>query len=419
MLLRFFRSVELFNGYVLLLAFPRRTGRREEHALPSAKSVRNKKTGVDKHERVERKHIKKSKAHATCGGVFYPLALAFLLTLCLVPATLAASNVAYATQYAILVDGQQVNFDAYALKDANGNDTNYVKLRDIAYVLNGTQSQFSVTWNGAIQVVTGQSYFPDGSEMSAPFSGNQYYQNGTAPMTINGTNSFLSSIILTDSNGGGYTYYKLADLGSALGFDVSWNQNRGCIEIQTVQTPTVIPVTAVVVSGASSVEVGETISLSVTVSPSNATDRTFNISSSNSAVATVNANGAVTGISAGTAVITATASNGVSGQWTVTVTAPYIPALATYPNGVPTYTAVTGRTLKDTYSNGSGTVYIYSYDRSEFLSYFKYLLNDGWDVYDSKTDYAEYSLAYYLVKGGIMIGLVYEAMYTEVWVITD
>ena len=52
------------------------------------------------------------------------LSLALALTLCLglVPAAYASGGTAYASTQTILVDGTSVVFQAYALKDANGND---------------------------------------------------------------------------------------------------------------------------------------------------------------------------------------------------------------------------------------------------------------------------------------------------------
>jgi uncharacterized protein YjdB len=77
------------------------------------------------------------------------------------------------------------------------------------------------------------------------------------------------------------------------------------------------------ISGDSSVLVGATISLSSSVTPVNATNQTINWSSSNTAVATVDASGAVTGVGAGTATITATTASGnYTATKSVTVTVP-------------------------------------------------------------------------------------------------
>ena len=144
---------------------------------------------------------------------------------------------AYATSYAILVDGQSISFDAYALKDASGNDTNFLKLRDLAHVLNGTAAQFDVGWDsaqGAIVIVPGAPYTSaNGTEMSAPFTGNQAYVHSTAPILIGGEPADLTAITLTDASGGGYTYFKLRDLGAVLGFQVDWDAQAGAIVIRT------------------------------------------------------------------------------------------------------------------------------------------------------------------------------------------
>ncbi len=73
-----------------------------------------------------------------------------------------------------------------------------------------------------------------------------------------------------------------------------------------------------------SLTVGETIQLTATVSPSNATDKTVTWTSSNTSVATVNQSGLVTARAAGTATITVTTnSGGKTASCTVTVTDEY------------------------------------------------------------------------------------------------
>ena len=81
------------------------------------------------------------------------LALALSLSLLTVPAGAAEGGTAYASTQAVLVDGSTVTFQAYALKDANGNDTNYVKLRDIGRVID-----FNVAWQDGIVIDTWNIY---------------------------------------------------------------------------------------------------------------------------------------------------------------------------------------------------------------------------------------------------------------------
>jgi len=130
----------------------------------------------------------------------------------------------------IEIDGKKVAFQTYMLLNANGDGTNYVKLRDIAHVLNGTKAQFSVDYDQAtksIAVTTGAAYQDDGSEMSTPFSGNRDYKGGAKTLRINGVDVPLTAITLKDDSGGGYTYFKLRDLGKVLGFNVDWSKERG------------------------------------------------------------------------------------------------------------------------------------------------------------------------------------------------
>lgn len=130
---------------------------------------------------------------------------------------------------AVEVDGEKVAFQCYALKDANGNDTNYIKLRDLAYVLNGSRVQFDVNWDGAVNIETGGAYIPNGSEMSTPFSGQRVCESAVVPTYINERIVALDAIVLKDDNDGAYTYYKLRDLADAIGFTVDWSAERGIV----------------------------------------------------------------------------------------------------------------------------------------------------------------------------------------------
>ena len=136
-------------------------------------------------------------------------------------------QLAYPSTQSVLVDGLPVEFQCYALKDVNGNDTNYIKLRDIASILSGTAVQFEVGWDGAVNIETGKGYTPNGSEMSTPFSGPRAYEAAAAPTNINGVKAGLDAIVLKDDQGGAFTYYKLRDLGAALNFKVDWSAQKG------------------------------------------------------------------------------------------------------------------------------------------------------------------------------------------------
>ena len=86
----------------------------------------------------------------------------------------------------------------------------------------------------------------------------------------------------------------------------------------TASVYVVVP-TSISISGTSSVYVGSYVQLTATVLPSNALNKTVTWSVDNSSVATVSSAGLVTGIAAGTAVITATTSNGLTTTKSVVV----------------------------------------------------------------------------------------------------
>lgn len=92
-----------------------------------------------------------------------------------------------------------------------------------------------------------------------------------------------------------------------------------------VETEKKIPVTAVTLNqSALTVNVGSKALLSATVAPENSSYTALTWTSSNTDVATVGTNGMVYGVGAGTAVITATAHNGVKASCTVTVNPVYV-----------------------------------------------------------------------------------------------
>jgi len=97
----------------------------------------------------------------------------------------------------------------------------------VASVLNGTKAQFGVGYDGAVNLIPGQAYTPNGSEMKTPYSGDRAYTTPKAATKVNGKASDLKAILLSSDTGGGFTYYKLRDLGKVLGFNVGWSKDKG------------------------------------------------------------------------------------------------------------------------------------------------------------------------------------------------
>ncbi len=147
-------------------------------------------------------------------------------------------NIAYASTQDVLIDSTTVKLEAYALKDAAGNSTNYVKVRDVAVYLDNTPAQFNVGWDGAVNIETGKIYATkNGQENHTPYYGNQPYHPNTAQTKVNGKVVALDSFIILDNSGKGSTYYKLRDLGQALNFNVGWNGTGIYIETDKPYDP--------------------------------------------------------------------------------------------------------------------------------------------------------------------------------------
>lgn len=145
---------------------------------------------------------------------------------------------------------------------------------------------------------------PSGTTASGPFT-----------LTIGQPDSYSSSAKLYDANGAIATDY-ISDCFTAT---LSALGPVALIDVKEATGDTAI--TSVTLNrSALSLEVGKTGKLYATVLPASAADKSITWSSSKTDVASVSSNGTVTAKKAGTAVITATATNGKNASCTVTVT---------------------------------------------------------------------------------------------------
>ena len=96
--------------------------------------------------------------------------------------------------------------------------------------------------------------------------------------------------------------------------------NKSATCTVTVKAATVSVTSVTLNKTTAELEVGKTLTLTATVAPSNATNKALTWSSSNTSVATVDANGKVTAVAAGNATITAKAKDGSNKSATCAVT---------------------------------------------------------------------------------------------------
>lgn len=143
------------------------------------------------------------------------LSLVFSLAIPAFAADPAAPSAALSRQ-SLIVDGKEVDVEAYAI-----GGYNYFKLRDIAQLLNETDAQFSVdagSESHTILVTTGSAYTPVGGELETGADKSASCANSDWKLTVNGVTVDVSVYAL-----GGNNFFKLRDLGVAVGFGVGYD----------------------------------------------------------------------------------------------------------------------------------------------------------------------------------------------------
>jgi len=118
---------------------------------------------------------------------------------------------------AVIVNGTEIEFYAYEIY---GN--NFFRLRDLAYILNGTEKQFDVAWNGELNVVvitSGQSYTVIGGEMALGNSVGSFTPTPSDNIFIlDGEEITLTAYLINGNN-----FVRLRDVGAALDFWVGFD----------------------------------------------------------------------------------------------------------------------------------------------------------------------------------------------------
>ena len=122
-----------------------------------------------------------------------------------------------ASTHNVKVNGKNVSPQGYYIVNGTQYGNNYFKLRDIAYLLSGTKGQFNVRWdkeNERILLTSGTAYETVGGELA---------DSSTAVEKIT-----LDGYIINGNN-----YYKLRDIGKAIGFDVDFDNASSTVLVKT------------------------------------------------------------------------------------------------------------------------------------------------------------------------------------------
>ena len=180
-------------------------------------------------------------------------------------------------------------------------------------------AETTVTWNNDdITGTYGTSFSKDGVTITAgniDFRDKNFMQGGTFTTTLGNFTKIEVTARSLSNMGSGWTVSggKATWTGNASSVSFSndiYGMGMGITMVFTIELPTV-DVTGVTLNKTSAtLTEGETETLTATVAPNGATDKTVTWSSSDETVAAVDANGVVTAVKAGTATITATATNG-------------------------------------------------------------------------------------------------------------
>ena len=152
--------------------------------------------------------------------------LAAVLIVCMIPASgFASSKGASLSPQKLEVNEKSIECEKY-----NIYDYNYFKLRDIAKLLSGTDSQFEVGWDEAtetISITTGKPYTEVGGELALRGDYSKKAKVSSQTILIDGKLvSNLSVYNIGDNN-----FFKLRDLGAALGFEVDYQADTDTAEV--------------------------------------------------------------------------------------------------------------------------------------------------------------------------------------------
>ena len=140
-----------------------------------------------------------------------------MLILCMA-ACVTAQAAAVPSAQNFQVDGRTVKTEVY-----NIDGSNYFKLRDIAMLLKGTQSGFSVDYDAGsrmISILSDSDYLPVGGELNTGVDRSATCVSSPQKLLVDGKETKISAY-----NIGGNNFFKLRDLGRILSFYVGYRED--------------------------------------------------------------------------------------------------------------------------------------------------------------------------------------------------
>ncbi len=136
-----------------------------------------------------------------------------------------------ASTHNVKVNGKTVSPQGYYIVNGTQYGNNYFKLRDIAYLLSGTKGQFNVRWdkeNERILLTSGTAYETVGGELADSSTAVEKIGKSTSTIVLDGEEIALDGYIINGNN-----YYKLRDIGKAIGFDVDFDNASSTVLVKT------------------------------------------------------------------------------------------------------------------------------------------------------------------------------------------
>jgi spore coat protein CotH len=133
---------------------------------------------------------------------------------------------AFHTDSKVLLNGENISFESYLISGYN-----FFRLRDLAYVLNSTDSRFSVEWDGLNNIIfltRGEEYIPVGGEMGLGAGTDQIAVPTKARVFLDSEEVIFPAYEINGNN-----FIMLRDLMSLLDVSVIWDEPLNSIIIDT------------------------------------------------------------------------------------------------------------------------------------------------------------------------------------------